>query len=389
MSQTRQRVTRRSLTWVEIDSAALIANLHAFHQRLGPGVELMQVVKSNAYGHGLELVAREAEASGIVHRLAVISVEELIRLREAQVRLPVMLLGYQPHGVWGDVVENEGIPVIANAESLDPLSRAASERGREVPVHLKVETGTHRYGLTRDEVLNAARRIRDLPGLRLEGVATHFANIEDTTDHSFAESQIAEFDAVIAALREDGFGVDLSHAACSAAAILFPEAHYGLVRVGISSFGIWSSKETRVSSHHVEGAQLALTPALTWKTKVGQVKSVPAGGYVGYGCSWRATVDTRLAVLPVGYADGYDRHLSNVGHVLIHGRRAPVRGRVCMNVTMVDVTHHPEVRLEDEVVLLGRQGDEQVGAEDLAGWCGTIPYEIVTRIAEHLPRVRV
>jgi alanine racemase len=389
MSPGSQRVARRSLTWVEIESAALVANLHAFHRRLGPGVELLHVLKSNAYGHGLELVAQEAEASGIVHRLAVISVEELVRIRAARVKLPVMVLGYLPAAAWPEVVDNEGIPVVANLQCLQPLSRAAAERGRVVPVHLKVETGTHRYGLTPSEVLQAANLIRDLPGLHLEGLATHFANIEDTTDHGFAAEQIREFDSVLAAVREAGFPVDLSHAACSAAAILFPKAHYGMVRVGIASYGIWPSKETRVSARHVDGADMKLTPALTWKTRVGQVKQVPAGSFVGYGCSWRATADTRLAILPVGYADGYDRRLSNVGHVLIQGRRAPIRGRVCMNVTMVDVTHHAEVTLEDEVVLLGRQGDERISAEDVAGWCATIPYEIVVRIGEQLPRVRV
>ena len=177
--------------------------------------------------------------------------------------------------------------------------------------------------------------------------------------------------------------------ACSAATILFPEAHFGLARVGISSYGIWPSKETRVSANHIAGADLELKPVLSWKTRVAQLKTVPAGGYVGYGCSWRAPVETRLAVLPIGDADGYDRGLSNVGHVLIKGHRAPIRGRVCMNVTMVDVTHIPDVTLEEEVVLLGKQGSEAITAETLAGWCGTIAYEVVSRISPALPRVRV
>ncbi len=389
MSPGRFRAARAALNWVEIDTAALLGNLHAFRRRLGPGVELAHVVKSNAYGHDLQLVAREDEAAGIVHRLAVISVEELARVRDAGVRLPVLVLGYVPLNAWETVVDAEGSPVVFNRESLLVLSKASAERGREVAVHLKVETGTHRYGVGEDELLDYVNLIQSLPGLRLEGLTTHFANIEDTTDHSFAQEQLDRFTAALARVREAGMEVPVPHAACSAAAILFPDSHFAMARVGISSYGLWPSKETRVSANHDEEARLDLKPVLAWKTRVAQVKAVPAGGYVGYGCTWKAPVASRIAVLPVGYADGYDRGLSNVGHVLVRGRRAPVRGRVCMNVTMVDVTHIPGVELEDEVVLIGGQEEERIRAEDLAGWAGTIAYEIVARIAAHIPRVRV
>jgi alanine racemase len=290
---------------------------------------------------------------------------------------------------WETVVDAEGSPVVMNRESLEVLSGEASERGREVKVHLKVETGTYRYGVAEEDVLDVVGLIDQLPGLKLEGLTTHFANIEDTTDHGFARSQLDCFRRVLSRVREAGYDVPVAHAACSAATLLFPESHFNMARVGIASYGLWPSKETRVSSGHVEGAGLDLQPVLAWKTRVAQVKRVPKGAYVGYGCTWRAPAETRIAVLPVGYADGYDRGLSNVGHVLIRGQRAPIRGRVCMNVCMADVTHVPGVELEDEVVLLGSQGDERVSAEDLAAWCGTIAYEVVARIAEHLPRVRV
>jgi alanine racemase len=374
---------------VEIDGGSLIHNLHAFRRRLGPGVELSHVVKSNAYGHGLELVAQEDEASGLVHSLSVISVEELVRVREAGVKLPIIVLGYVPLSGWEALVDAEGSPVIMNRESLEVLSQEAAERGREVKVHLKLETGANRYGIPEEEILEYVEIVNSLPGLRLEGITTHFANIEDTTDHSFAREQLDRFQRTLARVREAGGPVPMPNTACSAAAILFPESHLGMARVGISSYGIWPSKETKVSSSHLDGAQMDLRPVLSWKTKVAQVRRVPRGQYVGYGCTWRAPVDSILAILPVGYADGYDRGISNIGHVLIRGQRAPVRGRLCMNVAMVDVTHIPGVELEDEVVLLGRQGQEKISAEDLAGWCGTIAYEIVARIAEHLPRIRV
>lgn len=388
MSPGRSRVGR-ALSWLEIDSAALLSNLHAFRRRLGPGVELAHVVKANAYGHGLELIAREDEASGIIHRLAVISVEELLQLRAAGVRLPVLILGYVPLAAWDDVVDGEGTPVVMNRESLEPISRAAARRGREVRIHLKVETGTQRYGIPPRELPEVSRHLQSLPGLRLEGITTHFANIEDTTDHSFADRQMEAFERVLADLRATGFEVPLPHTACSAAAILFPRSHHGLVRVGVGSYGIWPSRETRVSSRHAPGADLDLKPVLTWKTRIAQLKTVPSGAVVGYGGTWKAPADSRLAVLPIGYAEGYDRALGNVAHVLVGGRRAPVRGRVCMNVMMIDVSHHPDAKLEEEVVLLGRQGEEEITADVMAGWAGTIPYEIVARIAAHLPRIRV
>ena len=389
MSLSRHRLAKTALNWVELDGGALLHNLHAFRRRLGSGVELSHVVKANAYGHGLELVAREDEASGLVHSLSVISIEELVRVREAGIKLPVMILGYVPLSGWEAVVDAEGSPVIMNRESLEALSKESARRGREIKVHLKIETGTHRYGIEEDEIPEYLSLIKTLPGLRLEGLTTHFANIEDTTDHSFALAQLKTFQRVLTRVREMGFPVPLPHAACSAAAILLPEAYFGSARVGISSYGIWPSKETKVSSTHVQGGQMDLRPVMSWKTRIAQVKTVRKGDFVGYGCTWRAPIDSRIAVLPMGYADGYDRANSNVAHVLIRGQRAPVRGRICMNVSMIDVTHIPEAALEDEVVLLGRQGEENVSAEDLAGWCGTIPYEIVSRIAEHLPRIRV
>jgi alanine racemase len=389
MSLARHRLAKTALNWVEIDGGALLHNLHAFRRRLGSGVELSHVVKANAYGHGLEVVAREDEASGLVHSLSVISVEELVRVREAGVKLPVMILGYVPLSGWEAVVDAEGSPVIMNKESLPALSKEAARRGREMKVHFKIETGTHRYGIEEDEIPEYLDLLKSLPGLRLEGLTTHFANIEDTTDHSFARNQLSTFKRVLTRVRELGFPVPLPHAACSAAAILFPEAYFGAARVGIASYGLWPSKETKVSSTHVEGGQMDLRPVLTWKTRIAQVKTVRKGEFVGYGCTWRAPVDSRIAILPLGYADGFDRANSNVAHVLVQGQRAPVRGRICMNVTMIDVTHIPGAALEDEVVLIGHQGEETVSAEDQAGWCGTIAYEVVSRIAEHLPRIRV
>jgi alanine racemase len=181
----------------------------------------------------------------------------------------------------------------------------------------------------------------------------------------------------------------MRHLACSAAALLFKRTHLELVRIGVSFYGFWPSRETMVSMKNGNARGIGLQPALSWKTRLAQVKEVPAGTDVGYGCTYRTTRRSRLAVIPVGYYDGYDRGLSNAGHVLVRGRRAPIRGRVCMNMTIVDVTDIPDAVLEDEAVLIGRQGDELITADMLAGYCGTIHYEIVSRIHPEIPRVLV
>jgi alanine racemase len=223
-----------------------------------------------------------------------------------------------------------------------------------------------------------------------EGATPHFANLEDTTDHRFARGQIERFDHALELLRAAGAPVAVRHAACSAAALLFARTHLDLARIGLSLYGQWPSRETYVACLEKEGRPtVELRPALTWKTRVAQVKEVPEGAFVGYGCTFRTTRASRLAVLPVGYHEGYDRRLSGVAHVLVRGRRAPVRGRICMNMCMVDVTDVPGVAQEDEVVLLGSQGEERVGADQVAAWCGTISYEILSRIHPSLPRLVV
>jgi alanine racemase len=243
---------------------------------------------------------------------------------------------------------------------------------------LKVETGVYRQGVGLRELDAVLEILESAPGLRLVGLSSHFADIEDTTDHTFAQAQQARFTQYVEALTARGHSELCLHMSCSAAAILWPSTHHGMARVGISAYGIWPSRETLVSARAMGRNALTLQPALTWQVRISQVKTVPAGETVGYGRTWKAPVDTRLAVLPVGYADGYPRVLSNRAHVLIGGRRAPIRGRICMNLCMADVTHVPEAAAGDEAVLLGLQGDEAIRAEDLAEWAGTIAYEVLT-----------
>ncbi len=376
------------LNWVEIDAGALRNNIAEFKRRLGAGPRFGAVVKSNAYGHGMIEVARVA-ASASADWLCVNNVDEGVALRKAGLELPILVMGYVPLDGLGEVVEHALQPIVYNLETLERLEAIASSRGATVGVHIKIETGTHRQGVLERDVPAFVARLQAARSLKLAGVTTHFANIEDTTSHVFAESQIAAFSRVADAIAAQHPVPVLRHNACSAAVLLFNRTHLDLVRVGISLYGLWPSKETYVSCLERGKPSLDLKPVLTWKTRIAQVKQVPEGEYVGYGCAWRATRTTKIAVLPVGYYEGYDRELSGLAHVLVRGKRAPLRGRVCMNMCMVDVTDIPGVGLEDEVTLLGRQGDERITAEQLAGWRGTIAYEIVARIHPSLPRVVV
>jgi alanine racemase len=376
------------LNWVEIDGEALQWNLGQFRRRLGESVALGAVVKSNAYGHGMPEIAALAREGG-ADWLCVNNVDEAVRLRESGHGGKILVMGYVPLDALEPVVRHDLDLVLYNDESRLRLEQISLRLERRAAVHLKVETGTNRQGIPESELKAFARSVHESPGLSLEGICTHFANIEDTTDHGYAQQQVECFERIGKQLGESGLNPPLRHAACSAAALLFTKTHLDLARVGISLYGLWPSKETYVSCLEHGQPALELRPVMTWKSRVAQVKSVPEGGFIGYGCTYRVTRDSRIAVIPVGYFEGYDRGLSGVAYVLVRGRRAPVRGRVCMNMCMVDVTDIPGVELEDEVVLLGRQMDERLSAEQLAQWCGTISYEIVSRIHPSLPRIVV
>jgi alanine racemase len=373
--------------WVEVDTAALRGNIEQFRRRLG-GTAFGPVVKSNAYGHGILEVASVAREAG-VEWLCVNSLDEAAGLREAGHTAKVLVMGHVPLDRLDELVELDLRPVVYNRETIERLNATAGRQDKRVAVHLKIETGTQRQGVVARDLPQVVALVRDSPRLILEGVTTHFANIEDTTDHGYAEIQIARFTRLADSLVLPGRTPPMRHAACSAAALLFTRTHLDLARVGISLYGLWPSRETYVSCLEEGQPTLDLQPVLSWKTRVAQVKDVPTESFIGYGCTYRTTRASRIAVLPVGYHEGYDRGLSGVAHVLVRGRRAPVRGRVCMNMCMVDVTDIPGVELEDEVILLGGRGDERISAEQLAAWCGTISYEIVSRIHPALPRIPV
>lgn len=372
------------LNWVEISKTNLLHNISVIRNLIGEKRKLMAVVKGNAYGHGIIEVANIA-IDDSADWLGVNAIEEGIILRESGISAPIMILGYIPFKDLEEAVRHDLSLIVYNMETVRRLEKFSKKLAKKTALHIKIETGTNRQGI-RGTKLSALRDfIQKSPHLILEGISTHFANIEDTTDHSYAQSQLENFEKI----EKEFFGENkelVRHTACTAAILLFRETYFDMVRAGIGIYGLWPSKETRVSYLMKKKKLPELKPVLTWKTKIAQLKDVPEDSFISYGCTYRTTRDTRLAVLPVGYYDGYLRAFSNVSYVLVKGKRAPIRGRVCMNIILADVTDIKDVKLEDEVVLLGKQGNEEITADYLASLAGTINYEIVTNINSSLER---
>ena len=392
------------LTWVEIDSAALKHNVAVLrHAAGGESPLLCAMVKGNAYGHGLLLAARAFVEAG-VQMLGVGDVGEALALRKAGIDVPLMAVCHISPAQMDDAVACDLELTVYDAQTVITAAAAVHGAGRperHLRLHLKIETGTHRQGVAVGEVAELARLILRTPGVWLAGASTHFADIEDTTDHRFAHRQLTRFRTAVEEIRSEiaAAGSDpdrlLAHASNTAALLLWPEVSSQLLRFGVGAYGLWPSKETRVSARDLGRTPVDLRPALTWKTRIVQLRQVPAGKWVGYGRTWRTVRSSRLAVLPIGYYDGYDRGLSNVGQVLVGGQRAPIVGRVAMNMVVVDVTDAAAADVGQEVILLGSVAGsddddvERIRADEMAAWLGTIHYEVVTRINERIPRVTV
>jgi alanine racemase len=370
------------LVWVELDAKAPEHNLRQLRRGSAPNVLACAVVKANAYGHG---VAPFASLLPSADWFGVNSLEEGLQLRSLGISRPVLLLGHVPLADLPAAVEADLSLTVYNRQTIETLSSMES-LPRPARVHVKVDTGTARQGVLPEDVEDFLRLVNNARNVVLEGLSTHYANIEDTLNHEYAEMQIARFNAAIAAADRLGGRPPYIHTACTAAAILFPSTHFTMLRSGIGLYGLWPSRETMVSAREKGEAVPDFRPVLTWKTRIVQMKQVPEGSFVGYGCGYRTMRSTALGVLPVGYSDGYDRALGNRAHVLVRGRRAPVIGRICMNLCMVDLTDVPGPQLEEEVVLLGNSGKETISAETMAEWAGTINYEVVSRISPLLPR---
>ncbi|HEY7350355.1 MAG TPA: alanine racemase [Ktedonobacterales bacterium] len=367
-------------TWVEIDLSAIGANCQQIKRLIGPGVELLASLKADAYGHGALHVAQTVLHNG-ASRLGVATLSEAAPLRQAGITAPILIFGYLPPWQMREAVRLGVTATIYSLEGVQALSQAAQSLGTEAYAHLKIDSGMGRLGMRAEDqqsILRVAAEAHNLPGITLEGIFTHFA-CADSADQTHCRLQLARFSQVLAALEEAGLRPPVIHAANSAATLTLPETHFGMVRVGTALYGLHPSDEVRLS----EGFQ----PALSFKTQIAQVKDIPAGECISYGCTFVTPTEMRIAVIPVGYADGFRRAPSHWGEVLVRGKRAPVIGRVCMDQSMIDVSDIPGVTTGDEVVLIGQQGEQTLTAEAVAARLGTINYEVVSEILARVPRV--
>jgi len=365
------------VTWAETDLDAIAFNVRAFKRHVGQAVEVIAVVKANAYGHGAVPVARAALEAGAT-RLGVHRAIEGVELRRAGLTAPILVMGYTPPSGAALMVQHDLTPSLITREFAEAVSAEAVRAGKVIPLHVKVDTGMSRYGLMPGEVVNFARGLTALPGVKLEGLFTHFATA-DAADQTHVRHQLETFRQVLAALESTGIRIPLRHAANSAATMRLPEAHFDAVRPGIAMYGLDPSDEWP--------PVFEIRPALTLKSRVSRVRELPTGSGISYGRTFVTEHPMRVALVPVGYGDGYHRILSNRSSVLIRGQRAPIRGRVCMDQFVVDVSGIPNVQQDDEVVLVGRQGETQIHAEEVARLAGTINYEVTTSLLPRVTRV--
>ena len=378
------------IVWAEVDLKAIAHNVRELRRITSPDSRLMAVVKANAYGHGLIEVAGKALESG-AQALGVARASEGIQLRNAGFDAPILIFSYTPPGLAKELIEFGLTQTICSYKTAEALSASAGSAGKSISVHLKVDTGMGRLGVLPDcfrtsqsdrNVDNAVHEVESiarLKNLEIDGIYTHFA-IADSPDRSYTEKQLEIFMDFLDQLKSAGLEFPVRHAANSAAVINMPETHLDMVRTGISIYGLYTSD-------NVDKSRVDLKPAMELKARIIHLKKVPAGFKVSYGITYETQKATTIATVPIGYADGFNRLLSSRGHMLVCGRRAPIIGRVCMDMTMLDVGDIPEVSLEDEVVIFGKQGNASITVDEIASSINTINYEIVSAIADRVPRI--
>lgn len=367
-------------SWAEINLDNLVFNLEAFRRRIDPGIKIMAVVKADGYGHGAVEVARVAVEKGCDY-LGVGFLDEGIELRKAGIEAPVLILGHTPPEQVREVLDYQLVPTVFSLELAEALDREARGRGQRARIHVKVDTGMGRLGIFPwEEGRSFLEKVSHMPGLELEGLFTHFASA-DERDKARTRQQVARFQDLVLSLSRRGLRVPLKHAANSAAAIDMPETNLDMVRLGIGIYGLYPSSQ-------VQAARVPLRPLMSIKSKVIFLKKVPPGTPISYGGTYTTRQESWIATLPLGYGDGYSRLLSGKARVLLRGNSYPVVGRICMDQMVVDLGRgDPGVSNGEEVVILGEQGPRRITAEEIAGWMGTINYEVTCAVSKRVPRV--
>ncbi len=364
-------------TWAEIDLAAIRFNLAGIRRLIGPEVRILVSVKADAYGHGVVPVSRTALEAG-AGWLGVSHVKEALELRSFFPETPILILSSGMRGHSEHIVRNNLTPVVCSLEIARDLAQTALYAGKKAAIHFMLDTGMGRIGVWHENCLPLLEKISRVKGIRLEGLASHFAAADDP-DPAFSGLQLERFLKVSRALADRGIEVPLSHIANSGALISLPASRLDMARPGIMLYGVYPAE-------HLRGA-VELKPALSLKTRVAYLKTVEPGRTISYGRTHRVKKKTRIATLPIGYGDGFSRAHSNRGEVLIRGRRAPIVGIVTMDQLMVDVGGIAGVEVGDEAVLIGSQGEERITAEEAAARIGTISYEVLSQLGKRVSRV--
>jgi len=381
------------LVWAEINLSAIRHNIRQVKQCLDPETRIMSIIKANGYGHGADKIAKDAlEEYSDYFGVAVLS--EAIDLRKKWVTKPILIMGYTDWVDYDHLISFDIMQTVFNLRQAEKLAQVALRRDAIIKVHIKIDTGMHRIGfLDTPESLEEIAAIARMPGIEIHGIFSHMANA-DSGDMAYCSRQLERFFSFTARLEEKmvaiseksgkGMKIPLKHIANSATTLIMPEARLDMVRPGIVLYGQYPSPWLAE-----KGCGVDLREAMTLKARIVNLLRVGPGARVSYGGTFETRRDTVIATLPVGYADGIPRSLSNRGEVLLKGRRVPMIGNICMDQMMIDVTGVPDVALEDEVVILGRQGEECIRVDEVAALAGTIGYEILTNISERVPRVYI
>lgn len=373
------------LSYVEISKENLLHNFKVIKEFVHPDTKTVAVIKANAYGHGQNEIAKLLENT--VDYFQIDDLEELKLLRQVSQK-PALVLGYVAKDELEEAIDLGGTLSVYDEERICLVDDIAQKKNKQVDVHVKIDAYLGRQGILVDQAGTFIELIKKCKNINVKGLYCHFANIEDTSDFSHAQKQIDGFCEVMKKFRESGFDNFETHASATSGVLVYEQKNKpnSLIRPGIGAYGMWPSEELR---GRFENDDFKLKPVMRWISHVAQVKTVPAGYSIGYGLTYITSKPTKIAIVPQGYSDGFDRGLSNVGEVLIRGTRCRVLGRVAMNMFVVDVSHLEKVQQEDEIVLLGKQGNEEITAEEIAAHLGTINYEITTRINPLLKRIVV
>jgi alanine racemase len=369
-------------TWAEIDLDALAHNYRVIRNHVGDEVKILAAVKANAYGHGAVACARRLEQEG-VDWFGVALPEEGIELRQACVTRPILCLGGFWRGQESTCLAHRLTPVVYRLDMIEALDRAARDRAEIADVHIKIDTGMGRLGVRADRISEFCNVQRDFPNVRIDGLITHLAAADDEGKQDFTDKQLEKFEVAVRTFREQGFSPTLVHAANSAATFAHARNGENLVRPGGTLYGFAAD----VLPANIDTPPLR--PVMSLYSRIILMKQVPPGEKLGYGTTFETQRDSRIATLPVGYDDGYSRALSNRGRVIVRGQFAPVVGRVSMDLTLIDVTEVVGVQMDDQVILLGAEGDQRITAEEIGAAAGTISYEITCGISNRVPRVYV